>query len=271
MRGAVNTKRVCDLEFFETKSGARIAYLPLMREDTTRPLIVWGHGWRLDHHAMEGLAQTVGPRASHWLIDFPGFGSSPMPESVWGTSDYADALAELIASRAGGQRVIVAGHSFGGRVAIDLAARYPQHVAGLILLASAGLPRKRSLPQRVHHWSKVYTFKTLRHLAPLLGLSVDELRKKFGSADYRAAGPMREIFLRVIREDLAEKARRIQSPVMLVYGANDAETPPEVGERLSKLIPSATLTILPGQDHNSILSNAAPVVGKYIISFLERV
>jgi pimeloyl-ACP methyl ester carboxylesterase len=233
-------------------------------------LFIWGHGWGQSGKAFRPFAETLSSRAAHILIDFPGFGASPIPPETWSTADYAEALGELVRTvRKKNQKIIYAGHSFGGRVGIQLAARHPDLVDGLFLLASAGLPRQRSLMKKAIMAARVYTFKTLKHLAPLLGLSVDDLRKKFGSADYQTAGALRPIFLRVISENLSEQARNVKCPTCLVYGQNDTETPPEIGQRLKELIGNATLSVLPGQDHYSVLGDGRHVVVKRLTEFME--
>ena len=240
-----------------------------MQPESASCLVVWGHGWKQDRKAFKPFAEALSSRAAHMLVDFPGFGLSPMPPQDWGTAEYADDLAKVVKPYRRVKKIIYVGHSFGGRVGIQMAARHPDVVDGLFLVASAGLPRKRSLVKKLRMGFTVYTFKTLRHLAPLLGLSVEALRAKFGSPDYQSAGPLRNLFLGIIRENLSEQARQIKCPVQLIYGAKDTETPSEIGATLKKLIPNASLTILPEQDHYSVLSDGKHVVIKRLADFME--
>jgi hypothetical protein len=76
----------------------------------------------------------------------------------------------------------------------------------MVLIASAGLPRRRSLLERVQKNTRVLTFKAAKRFVRE-GPQLDRLRQRFGSADYRQAGAMRSIFLRVIREDLTAQAK----------------------------------------------------------------
>lgn len=230
---------------------------------------VWAHGWGQNRHAMANIAQSLTSLGGHVLIDFPGFGDAPPPTEPWGTAEYADFSARLLkAGQAAGPTVWL-GHSFGGRVGIQLAARHPDVIDKLVLIASAGLQRQRSMLEQTRVQSKIYTFKTLKHLAPVLGLDVDKLRNRFGSADYRNAGAMREILAKVVREDLTDMARQISCPVLLIYGGKDTETPPEIGERLAELIPNANLNILETQDHYSLLGDGRHQVAKRIRDFLQ--
>ncbi len=230
---------------------------------------VWAHGWGQNRHAMANLAQSLTSHGGHLLIDFPGFGDAPPPNEVWSTADYADFAARLLKSQNANGPTVWLGHSFGGRVGIQLAARHPELIDRLVLIASAGLQRQRSLIEQTRVRSKIYTFKTLKHLAPVLGLDVDKLRDRFGSADYRNAGAMREILAKIVREDLTDVARQIRCPVLLIYGGKDTETPPEIGERLAGLIPSAELNVLNTQDHYSLLAEGRHQVAKRVRDFLQ--
>jgi pimeloyl-ACP methyl ester carboxylesterase len=232
-------------------------------------LFVWGHGWGQDRHALAPLAEALPQVGLHLLLDFPGFGQSPAPNTVWGTEDYADAVAGLIRAHRGNAKVVWVGHSFGGRVGIQLAARHRDLIDGLFLIASAGLRPRRGPIEKVRLQAKIYTYKGLRRLSPLLGLDTEVLRAKFGSADYRSAGPMRKVFLKVISEDLSLVASTIQCPVSLIYGSSDTEAPPNIGERLEKLIPGSRLSILPGLDHYSILGLGRHLVLKRLMTFVE--
>jgi pimeloyl-ACP methyl ester carboxylesterase len=207
--------------------------------------------------------------ASSSLIDFPGFGKSPMPPETWGTAEYADGVAEWMAMLPPGPRVWI-GHSFGCRVGIQLAARHPQSVSGMVLIAAAGLQRQRSLPERLRFGIRRTAFKTAKRFVRE-GPGLDRLRQRFGSSDYRSAGALRPILTRVVGEDLTEAAKAVRCPSVLLYGRLDTETPPEIGERLKALIPHSELTVLNGFNHLSILSEGRHQVALRIRKFLELI
>ena len=114
------------------------------------------------------------------------------------------------------------------------------------------------------------TFKVAKQFVRK-GPELDGLRQRFGSADYRNAGAMRPIFLRVVREDLTEQATRASCPTLLIYGTRDTETPPEMGERFHKLIAGSELALLEGFTHLSILTEGRHQVAIRIRRFLEQV
>jgi len=239
--------------------------------DQHTPRFVWAHGWGQSRHALMPLAEALAGQGAHLLLDFPGFGESPVPPAAWGTAEYADASAELLAARPSAAKTIWVGHSFGCRVGLQIAARHPHAVVGLFLIAGAGLPRQRSLAERIRLDARVRSFKALKRAAPVLGLDVEKLRQRFGSKDYASAGEMRAVLAKVVSEDLSDVARQVACPVHLVYGENDTETPPEIGARLSRLIPRAELTILPRHDHYTVLTTGKHQVLKRLRDFLGTV
>ena len=242
-----------------TAKGAAHAY-----ETAGKPLdaasthVIWGHGWGQDRRAFVPLATSLARTAHHTLIDFPGFGDSPLPPGDWDTADYADALAEWLAGLPRGRRIYV-GHSFGCRVGLRLAARHPGSIDAMVLVAGAGLKRRRSLLERLRIGLRIRMFKALK-LLERLGVDVSARKARYGSADYRNAGAMRPIFVKTVAEDQTDVAKKIRCPVSLIYAERDTETPPEIGERLAALIPGASLKIIPGLDHHTILTDGAPQV-----------
>lgn len=225
---------------------------------------MWGHGWGQSHQSFLPLIQSLKKLGRHQVLDFPGFGKSPKPNENWDTKDYADAVAEHIK-----EPIVWVGHSFGGRVGVRLASKYPDKVKALIIIAGAGLKRKRSPLKALYFKSRIILYKTLKKFISL-GLSQNWLQTKFGSTDYKNAGEMREIFRKTISEDLSKIAKDIQCPTLLIYGKNDGETPPEFGQRYHGLITNSELHILSGQDHYSVLSSGRHQSANLIVNFVKK-
>lgn len=236
---------------------------------TKGEVFIWAHGWGQSHDLMRDLAETLGFMGMHYIIDFPGFGASPQPERDWTVGDYADFMAEFIASLGLKKKVIWVGHSFGSRVGLKLAATFPDHISHLILIAAPGLPRRRSLYAQIMFRLRIWLYKILKFLIPIESARA-HLRGFFGSSDYKNAGPMRTIFMNVIREDLGETARTVKAPTLLIYGQNDNETPPEIGMRLTRLIPHATIRILADFDHYSVLTSGKHQTAQLIKNFIGQ-
>ncbi len=246
-----------------------IAYETVGTHDADKPVIIWTHGWGQSHAAFLPLINPLERLGHHVAIDFPGFGQSPAPDENWGTRDYADAIAALIKEQ-GFSSVIWVGHSFGCRVGIQMAAHYPELMDGLCLIAGAGLKRKRPFHKKIYFYLRIKLFKALRRFVPD-GKFKDTLMTKFGSADYKSAGAMRKIFVRVVNEDLTAQAQETTCPTTLIYGSQDTETPPEFGQRFSRLIKDSKLHLLDGQDHYSVLQNGRHPVVKILKDFIGNI
>jgi pimeloyl-ACP methyl ester carboxylesterase len=183
-------------------------------------------------------------------LDLPGFGAAPPPPQAWGATEYAELVAEILDEMA--TPVVVLGHSFGGRVAVELAAHRPEAVAGLVL---SGVPLLRTGPTR----RPALRFRVARRLARH-GLVSDQrmeaLRQRFGSADYRAAeGVMRDVLVRVVNERYDEALAATRCPVDLVWGADDKVVPLGIAQAVAdRLGQRARLIVVPGVGHLTPLS-----------------
>ncbi len=255
---------------FVQAQGARFAVYRLEGLSPSTPVeLIWAHGWGQTHELLLPLAQVMQRFAPSNLVDFPGFGKSPPPPGDWGTAEYADAAAEWLATLPKADRIWI-GHSFGCRVGLQVAARHPGLLKGLFLVAAAGVPRQRSFRENLRFRGRTALYRMLRRVTPE-GPKRDALRDRFGSADYRNAGAMRPVFVKVVGENFSAVARSIRCPVALIYGANDRETPPSTGEQFRALIPDAKLFVLEGYDHLSVLSRGRHQVLHRLNRFIKDI
>lgn len=233
--------------------------------------IVWLPGWGQTAGSLAPLARLLAARARNIVFDLPGFGQTPPLAEGAGSADYADALIGELKDGKRPRRRLLAGHSFGARVAIQAAARHPDRVDGLILIAAAGLKRRRGPLWRM----KAAGLRSLGRLAGLSDRSLGTRLKprfsaRFGSEDYRKAGALRATLISVVNEDLTEIARSVRAPVLLIYGEQDDATPPAFGRRFAALFAEAELHILDGFGHLDILGPGAYQCQNLIDRFLAR-
>ena len=80
------------------------------------------HGWGCDHAIFDSLVPVLSRDYSVYALDFPGFGTSEEPDSVWGVELYTQFL-EAFCKDLGIENPGIVAHSFGGRVAILFASR----------------------------------------------------------------------------------------------------------------------------------------------------
>jgi pimeloyl-ACP methyl ester carboxylesterase len=238
--------------------------------DPNAPVFIWAHGWGQSHAAFRDVLPSFTASGRHIVIDFPGFGSSPEPDTPWSTKDSADLMAEFIRAQ-GYKAVLWIGHSFGVRVGLQMCAHYPDLMAGMVNIAGAGLKLKRPPIKAAIMQMRIYTYKTLKFMTRF-GLSENWLKNKFGSQDYRnVSGIMRQVFINVVNEHLEDEAKTTSCPCLLIYGENDTEAPPEIGKRLNFLIPNSIYIELPGQDHYSPLASGRHQVIHHLNSFIKDI
>ena len=111
---------------------------------------VWGegmpvvllHGWGTSAESMATVAKALEDRFRVYALDLPGFGWTPSAATVWGTWEYASYVAAFM-DRVNISVASLVGHSFGGRIALALAAKWPDRVKSLVLVASAGIRPRR--------------------------------------------------------------------------------------------------------------------------------
>jgi pimeloyl-ACP methyl ester carboxylesterase len=97
-------------------------------------------------------------------LDLPGHaGSAPLPRGA-STADFAAVAAAVLEAEESGP-AIVAGHSFGGLVALRLAHSRPELVRGLLLVSPAGIASATRVAQAVVLMST--TLRPGRFVAPL--------------------------------------------------------------------------------------------------------
>lgn len=194
--------------------------------------IVLLHGWGASTSKLLPLEQEL--QKLDWEtvnLQLPGF-DLPAPDQAWGIPEYADYVNRHIK-----EKCVIFGHSFGGRVAIYLAAQKSEKIAGVILCAPGGLSRTL-LVKRI-------LFKGLTFLGKLLRLDKYKwlVYKLAREHDYeKTTGVMREVFKKVVALDLWSFLRQNKLPTLVIWGDQDKVAPVQN-------IPHAKMIIIKNQGH----------------------
>lgn len=203
------------------------------------------HGWTYTHKPWNFLVQALreaGFKAE--LLPIPGLTAET--DHTWTMDDYVAWLDKHVAKE---KKVILIGHSNGGRIALALAARYPEKIQQLILIDSAGLAEKR-LSIKI----KRSLFSTAAHIGKKITKSENMRRLLYTLAraqDYRQASPhMRETMKNLLAVDLTPELHNITAPTLILWGANDTVTPVADAHILHDSITGSTLSIIPGAKHS---------------------
>lgn len=217
--------------------------------------VILMHGWGCNHTTLNSIAAVAQQTNTVYNIDFPGFGDSPEPTTIWGVEDYTRLIEQMV-EKLEIKNPVLLGHSFGGRVGILYSSRNP--VKKLILVDAAGIKPKRSLK----YYFKVYFFKLSKRIAYLLygkekaEKKIEEKRRKSSSSDYAQATPkMRAILSKVVNEDLCHVMPQIKAPTLLIWGENDTATPLSDAKKMERLIEGSGLVSFPNCGHYSFLDN----------------
>jgi pimeloyl-ACP methyl ester carboxylesterase len=230
----------------------------LCRVQGEGPPVVLLHGWGADGASLHPLAAHLARRHRTVTPDLPGFGGTALPPADWGVDDYT-AWTEQLLAKLDITRAVLLGHSFGGRIAVLLAATRPALVERLVLIDAAGLRAPISTKQRAA--APVSKLGRAAAGLPVVGSLAERMRGRWhravGAEDYANAGPLRGTFVKVVNQDLRQVLPQVQAPTLLLWGANDDATPVRDGEEMQRLIPDASLMVFPGAGHYSYLDRPA--------------
>lgn len=224
-------------------------------ENTTDPMetVLLLHGWGVDSATLEPLRAHLSTICRAVSLDLPGFGDTESPPTAWTVFEYGD-FVEAFIQKLSLDDPILLGHSFGGRLSIILGSRGVGKK--LILTDAAGILPKRSCK----YYLRVYSYKLAKKLfslKPLLPYKDQALKRWLRtnpSSDYaQAQGVMRQIFVKVVNQDLQPLLQKINVPTLLLWGELDTATPLSDGKLMEKLIPDAGLVVFEGAGHYPFL------------------
>lgn len=237
----------------KTVNGIKINY----EEKGEGDLIVLLHGWGSNIKLFANLIELLTKKYKVVAMDMPGFGESAEPPSAWCVDDYVDFVLDFLKDY-DTDKVMLLGHSFGGRVIIKLNSRenLPFSITKVILVDSAGImpPKSNKKSFRTYYYKVGKAILSTGIVQKIAPDALENFRKKMGSADYAAASPlMRQVLVKVVNEDLEYLLPNIKCPTLLVWGVNDTATPISDGEKMEKLIPDAGLVKLENAGHYSFL------------------
>ncbi|WP_344027385.1 alpha/beta hydrolase [Streptomyces luteireticuli] len=219
------------------------------------PALVFAHYWGGSAHTWDAVVGRLPEGRDTVRFDQRGWGASRTLPGPYGLDRLADDLLGVVRGL-GLDSFVLVGHSMGGKVSQLAAARRPEGLAGLLLLAPAP-PRPAPAVTAEYQRFLSHAYDSRQSVeqaldraltaAPLEGAVRETAVRDSLAADEAAR---REWPLRGITADITAAVGRIDVPVLVMAGEHDAVEPESVLRQcLLPYIPHARLDVVPGSGH----------------------
>ncbi len=241
--------------------------------DKGSPVLVL-HGWGGDVGTMLPVIDRLKKFHRVTAVDFPAHGGTGMFKGDFGVPEYAAWTREFISTLNMGKCHVVA-HSFGGRVAVYLAANHPELFDFLVLTGCAGLMKPRTPRDK----RKAARYKIGRAVLGFLSRVpfikrpaakwLSAYRDRHNAPDYKALSlEMRASFNLIIKQSLRAFLPRIKMKTLLIWGEKDNETPLWMADVFHREIAGSSLSIMPGG--HFCFADYPDVFCDYALDFFEE-
>ena len=214
------------------------------------PPLVCLHGWGMNLRVFDALRAGLRDEWQTWAIDLPGHGKSPWRDERAGLDTQ---LEDLLAGMP--PRCTLLAWSLGGQFALEMAARAPQQIAALVLVATTprfkqvgdwpqGLDEKAVDTFRMmldHDWRQTlsdFVWLQLRgsRNAEALQRQIESALQSHGMPQPHAMAMDLALMGKLDQRPLLPS---IAQPALIITGQNDRVTPPAAGEYLAREMPRA--------------------------------
>lgn len=224
------------------------------------------HGIGGDSHSFDDNLPALpeGWRGLAW--DAPGYGDSP-PLAEMTFETLAAAAIRLLDARQIGRAVLV-GHSMGGMIAQEIAARHPDRVRGLVLFATSaafgGRDPMFKLAFLADRLAPLDQGLTPADLAPGMMAALfdgraapETMRRAVGSMGRISVATSRQALNCIVNFDRMDDLARIECPTLALAAELDQLAPPRTMERMARAIPDARYRCLAGAGHLANMEDPA--------------
>ena len=240
--------------------------------DPSAPLILLLHGFGASEFSWRAVLEPLAQDYHVIAYDRPAFGLTERPlAGDWGfqPNPYGEeANVELVIGLMdafGADQAVLIGNSAGGRIALAVAAAYPERVSKLVLVDSVGA--SGSSFSWTHFLTQIPQVRELGHYAvrSIASSGVDSIYAAWHDpslvTDEIIAGykvPLQvENWDRALfefqraskRPDLTETLSQLSVPALVISGEDDRIVPPETAIGLADLLPNSELVIIKDCGH----------------------
>lgn len=239
--------------------------------------IVLLHGTSASLHTWDGWVAALAAERRVIRFDLPGFGlTGPTPDGDYRIERYVEFVAAML-DVLGIERCVLAGNSFGGKVAWQATlALPPGRVQQLVLVDAAGYPLVSESVPIAFRIARVPLLSSLMSVTLPRRLIESSVRNVYGDPDRitpelvdryyeislregnRAA--LVERFAQAPHGQHADRIAEIQVPTLIIWGGRDRLIPPQHGELFHRDIAASRLVVFPELGHVPHEEDAAATV-----------
>lgn len=226
-----------------------------------KPALVMLHGWGMNSSVWHSVLPVLSEHFSITLIDLPGLGKSPAPDSL----DFDGAVDAVLA--AAPEKAHWLGWSLGGQLALAAAAKAPQRVSALVMVGSNPCFVARD------GWASAMAEDTYNEFRQSLDVQAAKTLSRFIMLQTQGADAARETLkllkgvlkasepsalapaLRLLESDVRQALADLSQPVLLQFGDKDLLVPVSSADGCKQLQPAAHLAVYEGAGHLPFISH----------------
>ncbi len=243
--------------------GVEINYLVGGSEKEKDKTIVFVHGaggngqrWQNQLASLQGCYGVA--------LDLPGHGQSGAEpcDQVFLYREWVKEFMEAM----GIEGAVIAGHSMGGAIAMDLCVKYPQAVQGLLLISTA--PYFKVSPERLAVYQRG-EFRPQWNREAFSSSASEELIAWFTQEREKDSPKARYADFLACSRFLAAGLKDVKVPTAIICGKEDVNTPYRYSEKLKEEIPKARLRLVEKAAHQ-ILFEQPEIVNAEIEKFIDE-
>jgi pimeloyl-[acyl-carrier protein] methyl ester esterase len=231
--------------------------------------LVMVHGWGMNLRVFDLLREDLADRET-WAVDLPGHGRSPWWPQAEQFEAQRDAVLAVLPPRC-----VLVGWSLGAKLALSIAADFPQRVAALVLISAT--PRHMQAPdwpqgmkrdalrafQRALDQDWQQTLEDFIWLQLRGSRNAGQSQRTMAAALAAQGAPSPQALVSGLQlldsVDLRADIARIRQPTLIVTGQNDRVTSPEAARWLAAAMTQARLVEVPRAGHAPLVSHHAEV------------
>jgi len=230
--------------------GFEVSYLKGGHDGDMDP-VVYLHGLG-GGEKWEAYLMTMGTVALTYALQLPGWPDGQASESITSVPDYADWVVAFM-DAAGIDRCVLAGHSFGGWVALSLCVAHPERFSRMILANPMGLRADDPPPNLADMDEETFAKATFGRLGLIATAQPDGFGAEWENVrrgpEFERQWKGKGLVAGLINGSssdpgLTQQLGTITAETLLVWGREDGIVPLAHGEALHNALPNSNLCVI---------------------------